>query len=134
MPWEWPVGALFAFCLALVTTPAGLSGAVLLLPVQVSVLGVASPAVTPTNLLYNIFSTPGAPTRFARRSCSSATAAQSRQTGHSACSSAAAASPEATAAPASSNDYPSAPCDACSESSPASSRHATSRPALNHNQ
>lgn len=38
---------------ALVTTPAGISGAVLLLPVQVSVLGVPSPAVTPTNLLYN---------------------------------------------------------------------------------
>jgi uncharacterized membrane protein YfcA len=66
MPWEWPVGALCAFCLALVTTPAGVSGAVLLLPVQISVLGVASPAVTPTNLLFNIFSTPGALTRFAR--------------------------------------------------------------------
>jgi uncharacterized membrane protein YfcA len=66
MPWEWPVGALLAFCLALITTPAGVSGAVLLLPVQVSVLGVASPAVTPTNLLYNVFSTPGALARFAR--------------------------------------------------------------------
>jgi uncharacterized protein len=54
-----------AFFLALVTTPAGVSGAVLLLPVQVSVLGVASPAVTPTNLLYNVFSTPGALIRFA---------------------------------------------------------------------
>ena len=52
--------------LALLTTPAGVSGAVLLLPVQVSVLGVPSPAVTPTNLLYNIFSTPGALMRFAR--------------------------------------------------------------------
>lgn len=66
MPWEWPVGALCAFCLALVTTPAGVSGAVLLLPVQISVLGVASPAVTPTNLLYNVVSTPGALMRFAR--------------------------------------------------------------------
>jgi uncharacterized membrane protein YfcA len=66
MPWEWPVGALCAFCLALVTTPAGVSGAVLLLPVQISVLGVASPAVTPTNLLYNVFATPGALMRFAR--------------------------------------------------------------------
>jgi len=52
--------------LALVTTPAGVSGAVLLLPFQVSVLGVPSPAVTPTNLLYNVFSTPGALTRFGR--------------------------------------------------------------------
>ena len=33
---------------AAVTTPAGISGAVLLLPVQVSLLGVPSPAVTPT--------------------------------------------------------------------------------------
>jgi hypothetical protein len=34
-----------------VTTPLGVSGAVLLLPVQLSILGVPSPAVTPTNLL-----------------------------------------------------------------------------------
>jgi uncharacterized protein len=66
MPWEWPVGAVLAFFLALVTTPAGVSGAVLLLPVQVSVLGVASPAVTPTNLLFNVFSTPGGLWRFRR--------------------------------------------------------------------
>ncbi len=51
MPWEWPIGALCAFLLALITTPAGVSGAVLLLPVQLSVLHVPSPAVTPTNLL-----------------------------------------------------------------------------------
>lgn len=38
----------------------------LLLPVQVSILGVAGPAVTPTNLLFNVFSTPGALLRFAR--------------------------------------------------------------------
>jgi hypothetical protein len=66
MLWQWILGAGCAFLLALVTTPAGVSGAVLLLPVQISVLGVASPAVTPTNLLYNIFSTPGALMRFAR--------------------------------------------------------------------
>ena len=41
-------------------TPVGISGAVLLLPFQVSVLGTPSPAVTPTNLLYNVVSTPGA--------------------------------------------------------------------------
>jgi uncharacterized membrane protein YfcA len=64
--WQWLLGAAFAFLLALVTTPAGVSGAVLLLPVQVSVLGVPSPAVTPTNLLYNVISTPGALLRFAR--------------------------------------------------------------------
>jgi uncharacterized protein len=64
MPWEWPVGALCAFCLALVTTPAGVSGAVLLLPVQLSVLRVSVDAVTPTNLLFNVGSTPGALLRF----------------------------------------------------------------------
>jgi uncharacterized membrane protein YfcA len=66
MDWQWPVGALCAFLLALATTPAGVSGAVLLLPVQVSVLGVPSPAVTPTNLLFNVLSTPGALMRFGR--------------------------------------------------------------------
>ena len=64
MPWEWPVGAVCAFALALIATPAGVSGAVLLLPVQLSVLGVPSPAVTPTNLLFNVAATPGALLRF----------------------------------------------------------------------
>jgi uncharacterized membrane protein YfcA len=53
VPWEWPVGALCAFLLTLVATPAGVSGAVLLLPIQLSILHVPSPAVTPTNLLFN---------------------------------------------------------------------------------
>jgi uncharacterized membrane protein YfcA len=66
MPWEWPVGAICAFALAIVTTPAGVSGAVLLLPIQLSVLHVPSPAVTPTNLLYNVASTPGGLLRFSQ--------------------------------------------------------------------
>jgi hypothetical protein len=48
-------------------TPAGVSGAVLLLPFQVSVLGAPSPAVTPTNLLYNVVATPGALCRYRRQ-------------------------------------------------------------------
>jgi uncharacterized membrane protein YfcA len=64
MPWEWPVGALCAFLLALMTTPAGVSGAVLLLPIQLSVLHVPSPAVTPTNLLFNVAAVPGGLLRF----------------------------------------------------------------------
>jgi uncharacterized membrane protein YfcA len=64
MPWQWPVGALCAFVLALVTTPAGVSGAVLLLPIQLSVLHVPSPAVTPTNLLFNVAAVPGGLLRF----------------------------------------------------------------------
>jgi uncharacterized protein len=50
-----------------VTTPAGISGAVLLLPFQVSVLGTPSPSVTPTNLLYNVVATPGALYRYWRQ-------------------------------------------------------------------
>lgn len=64
MPWEWPIGALCAFLLALITTPAGVSGAVLLLPIQLSVLHVPSPAVTPTNLLFNVAAVPGGLLRF----------------------------------------------------------------------
>src|SRR3984885_9418672 len=64
MHWQWPVGAACAFVLALVTTPAGVSGAVLLLPIQLSVLHVPSPAVTPTNLLFNVAAVPGGLLRF----------------------------------------------------------------------
>jgi uncharacterized membrane protein YfcA len=53
--------------LAALATPAGISGAVLLLPFQVSVLGTPSPAVTPTNLLYNVVATPGALYRYWRQ-------------------------------------------------------------------
>jgi uncharacterized membrane protein YfcA len=56
-----------AFVVSAVATPAGISGAVLLLPFQVSVLGTPSPAVTPTNLLYNVLSTPGALYRYRRQ-------------------------------------------------------------------
>lgn len=56
-----------AFAIAVVCTPAGISGAVLLLPFQVGVLGTPSPAVTPTNLLYNIVATPGGLYRYWRQ-------------------------------------------------------------------
>ncbi|ALG15072.1 hypothetical protein AOZ06_26135 [Kibdelosporangium phytohabitans] len=52
--------------IALVTAPVGVSGAVFLLPVQLSVLSVPSPAVTPTNLMFNIVATPGALLRYRR--------------------------------------------------------------------
>ncbi len=63
---DWLTGGLIAFAVAVVTTPAGVSGAVFLLPVQLSVLHVPSPALTPTNLLYNVIATPGAILRFYR--------------------------------------------------------------------
>jgi uncharacterized protein len=61
------VALLAAYLIAAVTTPAGISGAVLLLPFQVSVLGTPSPSVTPTNLLYNVVATPGALYRYWRQ-------------------------------------------------------------------
>jgi uncharacterized protein len=56
-----------ALAISTVATPAGVSGAVLLLPFQISVLGTPSPAVTPTNLLYNVVATPGALYRYWRQ-------------------------------------------------------------------
>jgi uncharacterized protein len=65
--WREVVALVAAYVIAVVTTPAGISGAVLLLPFQVSVLGTPSPSVTPTNLLYNVVSTPGALYRYWRQ-------------------------------------------------------------------
>jgi hypothetical protein len=56
-----------SFLIATIATPAGVSGAVLLLPFQVEVLGAPSPSVTPTNLLYNVVATPGALYRYWRQ-------------------------------------------------------------------
>ncbi|CAO5179347.1 putative membrane transporter protein [Frankia sp. AiPs1] len=53
--------------IAMVTTPVGVSGAVFLLPVQLDVLHTPNPAVTPTNLLFNVIATPGALARYRRQ-------------------------------------------------------------------
>lgn len=66
------LGAGIAFLIATVTTPVGISGAVFLVPVQVSLLHTPSPSVTPTNLLYNLIATPGALARYAARGITSA--------------------------------------------------------------
>ncbi len=50
---------LFAFVLSFFTSMGGVSGAFLILPFQVSILGFTSPAVSSTNQLYNIVSIPG---------------------------------------------------------------------------
>jgi uncharacterized membrane protein YfcA len=65
--WTAVIALAAAYLIATITTPAGISGAVLLLPFQVSVLGTPSPSVTPTNLLYNIIATPGALYRYWRQ-------------------------------------------------------------------
>ena len=54
------IALLCGFVIALVTTPVGVSGAVFLLPVQLDLLKVPNPSVTPTNLLYNVVAGPGA--------------------------------------------------------------------------
>ncbi len=54
--WWFPL--LVAFCISATTSLGGLSGAFLLLPFQVSVLGFTGPAVSSTNLLYNVVATP----------------------------------------------------------------------------
>ena len=55
-----------AFVISFFTSMAGISGAFLLLPFQVSVLGFVSPAVSSTNLLYNVVGTPGGVLRYFR--------------------------------------------------------------------
>jgi uncharacterized membrane protein YfcA len=65
--WSEVVALVAAYVIAVAATPAGISGAVLLLPFQVSVLGTPSPSVTPTNLLYNVVATPGALYRYWRQ-------------------------------------------------------------------
>lgn len=66
MGWQDLVGLLAGFVLAAVTTPVGVSGAVFLLPLQLSVLHVPSPRVTPTNLMFNVISGPGGLVRYRR--------------------------------------------------------------------
>lgn len=61
------VGFAAGALIALVTAPVGVSGAVFLLPVQLSVLGVPNPAVSPTNLLFNVVAGPGALARHHRQ-------------------------------------------------------------------
>jgi len=68
MDWQRDLLALLVgFVVATVTTPVGVSGAVFLLPVQLSVLDVPSPRVTPTNLLFNVVSAPAGMLRHLRR-------------------------------------------------------------------
>ena len=53
--WFPPVAA---FVISFFTSMAGISGAFLLLPLQMSVLGFTSPAVSATNLVFNLVATP----------------------------------------------------------------------------
>ena len=57
---------LAAFVISFFTSMGGISGAFLLLPLQISVLGFSSPAVTATNLVFNLVATPAGVYRYAR--------------------------------------------------------------------
>ncbi|MCW5979551.1 MAG: sulfite exporter TauE/SafE family protein [Bryobacteraceae bacterium] len=60
------VPPLVAFAIASLVTSAGVSGAFLILPFQMSVLGFTSPAVSATNLLYNVVAIPGGVSQYIR--------------------------------------------------------------------
>jgi uncharacterized membrane protein YfcA len=65
--WTEVVAVVAGYAVAVLATPAGVSGAVLLLPFQLRVLDVPSMVATPTNLLYNVIATPGALYRYWRQ-------------------------------------------------------------------
>jgi len=62
----WWLPALVAFCISLFTSTAGVTGAFILLPFSVSILGYTTPGASPTNLLYNIVAIPSGAWRFHR--------------------------------------------------------------------
>jgi uncharacterized membrane protein YfcA len=62
----WWVPPLVAFAVSLVTSTGGVSGAFLLLPFQMSVLGFTSPAVSATNQLFNVVAIPSGVLRYVR--------------------------------------------------------------------
>lgn len=55
-----------ALAISTITSTGGVSGAFVLLPFQVSVLGFTSPAVTPTNHLFNVVAIPAGVYRYIR--------------------------------------------------------------------
>lgn len=61
--WLPPLAAL---CIAFFTSMIGISGAFLLVPFQLSVLGFASPAASATNLVFNLVAIPGGMYRYWR--------------------------------------------------------------------
>jgi len=60
----WWLPIVVAFGISALTSTGGISGAFVLLPFQVSVLGFTGPAVSPTNLIYNIVAIPSGVWRY----------------------------------------------------------------------
>ncbi|MFN7105436.1 MAG: sulfite exporter TauE/SafE family protein [Pyrobaculum sp.] len=63
MDWTLP---LVSFAVSLFTSMVGVSGAFLLLPFQMSILGFTTPSVSGTNLVYNLLATPSGIFRYLR--------------------------------------------------------------------
>lgn len=57
---------LIAFVISFFSSMAGITGAFLILPFQMSVLGFTTPSVSATNFLYNVVGTPGGILRYMR--------------------------------------------------------------------
>ncbi len=63
--WLW-LPPLAAFVVSFFSSMVGISGAFLLMPFQMSVLGYTTPSVSATNLVFNLYATPGGIWRYAR--------------------------------------------------------------------
>ena len=63
--WLW-LPPLAAFVVSFFSSMVGVSGALLLMPFQMSVLGYVGPSVSATNLVFNLYATPGGVWRYAR--------------------------------------------------------------------
>jgi uncharacterized membrane protein YfcA len=63
--WLW-LPPLAAFIVSFFTSMVGISGAFLLMPFQMSVLGYAGPSASATNLVFNLYATPGGIWRYLR--------------------------------------------------------------------
>ncbi|MCX6641693.1 MAG: sulfite exporter TauE/SafE family protein [bacterium] len=63
---HWWLPMVVAFVVSTLMAPGGLSGAFLLLPFQLSILGFTGPAVTPTNLIFNVIAIPSGVLRYWR--------------------------------------------------------------------
>ena len=62
----WWLPTLVAFCISAITSTGGVTGAFILLPFTVSILGYSSPGVSPTNQLFNVVAIPSGVWRFHR--------------------------------------------------------------------
>lgn len=61
------MAVLLGFTVAFIGAPVGISGAFLLLPLQIHLLGVVTPAASSTNLVFNLMATPAGVIRYRRQ-------------------------------------------------------------------